>query len=47
MPIGELWALGELSSYCKKTDLYSFMLPLAPRNHIGLVASQLKTMIIF
>ena len=47
MPIGELWDLKELSTYCKKTGRYSFMLTSAPLNHPGLVASPPNALAIF
>lgn len=47
MSIGELWDLKELSSYCKKTGRYSFMLTSAPLNHPGLVASPPNALAIF
>ncbi|KAG8159309.1 hypothetical protein KVR01_010970 [Diaporthe batatas] len=47
MPIGELWDLKALSSYCKKTSRYSFMLTSAPLNHPGLIASPPNALAIF
>lgn len=47
MPIGELWELKRLSSHCKETGRYSFMLTSAPLNHPGLVGSPSNALAIF
>ncbi|KAK1468002.1 hypothetical protein CCUS01_06706 [Colletotrichum cuscutae] len=47
MPIGELWDLSRLSTYCQKTGRYSFFLTSAPMNVSCLVGSPPNALAIF
>ncbi|KAK7413834.1 hypothetical protein QQX98_007251 [Neonectria punicea] len=47
MSIGELWDLSKLSTCCKKTKRYSFMITSSPLNQPGLIGSPPNAIAIF
>ncbi|QPC79083.1 hypothetical protein HYE68_009835 [Fusarium pseudograminearum] len=47
MPIGELWDLSKLATYCNKTKRYSFMMTSTPLNQPGLIGSPPNALAIF